>query len=235
MTRLIGAHRLLVGSLAVIVLGAVIGVLVWGLPSSGSGDPAASAGSSAASCPTTAAVTRSKTAVARSQARFLLEARGVVIHSDLRQIAHDRVLIEALGAHDTQLALAEANRQLVRHVVRIRVLDGARVILDANSTSFDVGGSSLQLRGADGRVLGRLEITVQDIIGFDKLVHKLIHANVVVRSSRGRMRTTLPAAGRIPLPRSGCARVGARTFVVRSFAERGFARERLTIWILTPA
>ena len=55
----------------------------------------------------------------------------MVIHADLRQIAHDRVLIGALSVGNLSAALAEANRQLVRHVVRIRVLRGPHVVLVA--------------------------------------------------------------------------------------------------------
>jgi len=159
----------------------------------------------------------------------------MVIHADLRQIAHDRVLIGALSVGNLNSALAEANRQLVRHVVRIRVLRGAHVALDANSTSFDVAGSGMQLHAADGRSLGRLQITVQDVIGFIKLVHKLNAADVVVRGTLGDMRTSLPAAAKLSLPRSGCTQIGSRQYVVRSFNEASFTGEPLTIWLLTVA
>ncbi len=159
----------------------------------------------------------------------------MVIHADLRQIAHDRVLIGALSVGNLNAALAEANRQLVRHVVRIRVLRGANGVLDANSTSFDVAGSGMQLHAADGRSLGRLQITVQDVIGFIKLVHKLDAADVVVRGARGHVRTSLPAAAKLPLPLSGCTQVGAHRYVVRSLNETSFTGEPLTIWLLTAA
>jgi len=159
----------------------------------------------------------------------------MVVHDDLRQIAHDRVLIGALSVGNLNSALTEANRQLVRHVVRIRVLRGAHVALDANSTSFDVAGSGMQLHAADGRSLGRLQITVQDVIGFIKLVHKLNAAEVVVRGARGQVRTSLPAAAKLSLPLSGCTQIGAHRYDVRSLEETSFTGEPLTIWLLTAA
>ena len=159
----------------------------------------------------------------------------MVIHADLRQIARDSILLGDLRAGNLNSALAEANRQLVRHVVRIRVWRGRRVLVDVNSTSFDVAGSGMELRASNGGGLGRLQITVQDVIGFIKLIHKLNAADVVVRGARGHVRTSLPGAARLSLPRSGCTQIGARRYVVRSFSEAAFSGEPLTIWLLTAA
>ncbi len=161
--------------------------------------------------------------------------RGTVIHADLRQIASDPILLGALSSGSLDSALAEANRQLVRHVVQIRVLSGTRVLVDANPTSFDVGGSGMALHAPNGRSLGRLQITVQDVIGFIKLIHKLNAADVVVRDTHGRMRTSLPAAAALSLPPFGCTQIQGSRYVVNSFHETGFTGEPLTIWVLTRA
>ena len=186
-------------------------------------------------CPTPAAVARASIALGAARHRYLTEARGAVIHLDLRQIANDPVLLAALDAEDLRSALVEANRQLVRHVVQIRVLRGPRVLVAANARSFDVGGSGVELRGRNGRRLGRLEITVQDVIGFIKLIHKVDHADVVVRSGGDQVRTSLHGAATVALPRLGCTQIGAHTYVVRSFNETSFTGEPLTIWVLTVA
>ena len=107
------------------------------------------------------------------------------------------------------------------------------MLLDANPTSFDVAGSTVELRGAGGSSLGTLQITVQDVIGFIKLVHKLNAADVLVRGAGGQMRTSLPAAASVSLPSSGCALVGSRQYVVGSFHETSYTGEPLTIWVLT--
>jgi hypothetical protein len=193
-------------------------------------DSAASSGGCSA-----AAERRADRALEKARARYLNEAQGAVIHIDLHQIAHDATLIGALSSGHLGAALVAANRQLVRHVVQIRVLQGSRVLVDANPTSFDVRGSAIDLRNSTGRSLGRLAITVQDVIGFNKLVHKLDAADALVRGAAGQLRTTLPAAAHVSLPRSGCTQIGSRTHVVRSFDETSFTGEALTIWILTAA
>jgi hypothetical protein len=189
---------------------------------------------SSTSCPTPAATALASKAVAEAKGRYALEASGAAIHADLRQIAHNTAFVEALRARNLPLALEVANGELVRHVVRIRVLQGSRVLVDANPTSFDVNGSSITLR-AGGRTLGQLKITVQDIIGFIKLDRRLYHVQTVVRSANGQMRTSLLAATRAPLPSSGCVQVGRRTYVVSTFPEKSFTGEALTVWVLSPA
>jgi hypothetical protein len=177
-------------------------------------------------------VDRANKALGAAKARYLMEAQGAVMHADLRQIAHDTVLLQALNAGRLGAAVAEANRQLVRHVVRIRVQRGSRVLVDANPSSFDVAGSGTELRGPTGGSLGRLQITIQDVIGFIKLVNKLNSVDVVVRAGTGQVRTSLPVAAAVSLPASGCTQIGPRRYVVRSFNETSFTGGALTIWIL---
>jgi len=197
--------------------------------------PRAVASLSSRGCPSRAAASRARRALGAAKARYLLEQQGSTIHADLRQIARDRALLGALSAGNLHSALAEANRQLVRHVVRIRVLANTQVVVDANPTSFDVAGSGLQLRAPNGRILGRLQITVQDVIGFIKLVHKLDAAEVVVDGAGGQVRTSLPAAANLSLPRSGCTRIGSHEYVVSSFERTSFSGEPVTIRVLTGA
>jgi hypothetical protein len=185
-------------------------------------------------CPTPAAAAAASRAVAEAKSRYAFESSGATIHADLRQIAHNAAFVAALQAGNLPLALEVANRELVRHVVRIRVLKGSQVLVDANPTSFDVNGSTLTLH-AGGRTLGRLKITVQDIIGFIKLDRRLYHVQTVVRSANGQMRTSLLAATTAPLPSSGCVQVGRRAYVVSTFPETSFTGEALTVWVLSPA
>jgi hypothetical protein len=224
----------LAGALAVVLLGATIALAGGILPSSAPA-PQRALAAAGRGCPTPAAASRAGAALSAATQRYLTEERGRVIHADLRQIASDPILIGNLSTGKLSSALAEANRQLVRHVVRVRVLRGSRVLVDANSTSFDVGGSGVQLHARNGRSLGRLQITAQDVIGFIKLVHKLNAAEVVVRSSAGNARTSLPAAATLALPRSGCTQIGRTRYVVSSFDETSFSGEPLTIWVLTAA
>jgi hypothetical protein len=225
--------RPLLTGIVVMLAGAAILVPVWLLLSSSPDlESRAAAGPGGSTCPTGLASSRANQALVWARARYLTEAQGRVIHADLRQIASDMTLVGALSGGELHRAMVAANRQLVRHVVRIRVLRGSRVLVDANPSSFDVRGSGIELRSPNGTSLGRLQITVQDVIGFIKLTDKLTPADVVVRSGGGQMRTSLPAVAISPLPASGCTRIGSRPYVVRSFKETSFTGEPLTIWLL---
>ncbi len=215
---------------AIVVPAIAVGVVLLLAPG-GAAPTRALANAASRACPASAE-SRVSQAVRAAKARYLNEAQGAVVHADLRQIAHDQALLEALGRGRLGAALAAANRQLVRHVVQIRVLQGSRVLVDANPTSFDVRGSITELRSPSGRRLGQLQVTLQDVIGFIKLVHKLNAADVVVRGAGGQERTSLPAAAGASLPQSGCTQIGSRRYAVRSFTESDFTGEPLTIWIL---
>jgi hypothetical protein len=173
-------------------------------------------------------------AVAYARNRFHEEWHGLAAHVALRRAAADRQFVQALTASDLTAARAEANRLLIGHLVRLRVVRGSRVLVDANSSSFAVPGPSRTLRTRRGRVLGQLTVTVQDVIGFVKLVQRHGGGYAVVRGQRGQLRTTLAA---VPsrLPRSGCTTVAGTPYAVRSFPETSFSGEPLTVWVLVAA
>jgi hypothetical protein len=240
------APRPFAGALAILLLAAAIGLGACGGSSS---DPRTVAAVSVSTepgvpnaaahgCPSPAAVMRARRQLRLAKMRFRIEARGSVIHADLRYIAHNRILLDALRSGNLVAARAEIDRlqhsQIVKHVTRIRIVRGAHVLIDGWPTSFDVGGSEMRLRSG-GRRLGRVQITVQDIIGFIKLEHRHNATEVLVRGADGQVRTLLAAAKRVPLPLSGCAWVGGRRYVVSSFKERGFTGEPIAIWLLSAA
>lgn len=236
------------GALMAVLLGAAIGLSACG--ASGS-DPAPShapylaaaappnlAHAAAHGCPGPAAAARARAVLRGAKRRFQIESRGSAIKADLRYIAHDRVLLDALASGNLAAAREEVlhlqHSQIVKHVTRIRLMRGSHVLIDGWPSSFDVAGSERKLH-AHGRSLGSVQITIQDIIGFIKLEHRHDATEVVAHGSRGQVRTLLPAAERKTLPASGCTRVGARRYMVRSFTETGFTGEQLRIWLLTPA
>ena len=69
---------------------------------------------------------RLRSAVAHAEGRFNLEVTGSAAHAQLTRIAQDATLLAALRAGRFAAALAEADRQLIHHVVRIRVSRGSR-------------------------------------------------------------------------------------------------------------
>jgi hypothetical protein len=189
----------------------------------------------AANSCTSAGAQRRVTAAAHSaRVRYGLERYGVAVHVALRSVAADRILTDALRAGNLAAARAEAVHLVLghRHVSAIRVIRGSRVLIDTNVYPFDVAGAQAPLRDRHGVVVGTLHVTIQDVIGFIRLVHKYGGSQLVVRGSRGEAKSSLPAALSANLPATGCATVAGRTYAVRSFGETSFTGEPLTIWIL---
>jgi hypothetical protein len=120
-----------------------------------------------------------------------------------------------------------------KHVVRLRLLRGGRVLTDVGGR-FVVGEEAAELRTPDGRDLGRLEISMQDVLGYRKLVNRLTGGDVVIRGSSGHVETSLPAAAAVSLPGSGTVSLRGQTYVVREFHEHGFGGEPLSVWLLVP-
>lgn len=248
--------RIRLGGLLITGLLAVMAGLAWADPDSFQGGPEgktafiprrpAGAGprGSGLSRPPIAAGRRRpiKRSVAVAKRTYHHEALGGPVFVQLRRIAKDRVLLADLGAGDLVGAQAEAAIQLSSpanhhaHVTRIGVMRGSRVIVNAvvnANGSFVVAPATRELRW-HGRRVGTLLISIQDVIGFIKLVHKFTGSEVVVRGSSGQVRTSLPAAASVQLPRSGRVTLDGRTYLTRSFPERGWGGERLRVWILRP-
>jgi hypothetical protein len=186
-----------------------------------------------ARCPTGSAAAHIHAVLRAARYRYSQERVGLAVHVAFRRIEHDGALVRALRAGDLRTAQGRADQLLIGHVVRIRIRGGSRVLVDANPTSFAVGGTLRSLR-LHGRTLGQMEVSIQDVIGFIKLVHEYDGGDAVVRGSRGQARSSLATLpGR--LPSSGCVSISGRRYAVDAFAEPGFAHERLTVWVLAPA
>ncbi|MCA1689793.1 MAG: hypothetical protein LC720_04950 [Actinobacteria bacterium] len=168
--------------------------------------------------------------------RYHLESGGAAVRAALSLVARDPALGDALAAGDLAAAGREALRWVAgrHHITAIRVVRAGRVLVGTERYPFDVAGARRVLRRG-GRVLGTLEVTIQDVIGFIRLVHKFTGSQVVVRGAAGDARSSLPAALAAPLPTSGCASVGGHAYAVRSFGVADFTGAALRIWILTAA
>jgi hypothetical protein len=159
------------------------------------------------------------------------EADGAVGHAAVRRIARDPALLSALRSDNAAALRAAALRQLFdpgKHVVRLSVVRDGRPLTDVGG-AFVVAPAQLRLR--DGDVL---MASMQDVVGYVKLVHRLTGAQVVVRGVPGHVESSLPAAARAALPAAGDATVAGHAYVVRSFHETGYGGERLDVWVLSP-
>ena len=178
-----------------------------------------------------------------AKAIYYRETKGAKVFQQLGRIARDSILLNALAKGDVAGAQADANAQLrspvnhLAHVTRISVTRGSRVLVNAtvNSDGVYVVAPQARILRLHSRVLGTLLVSLQDVTGFVKLVHRITGAEVVVRGASGHVRTSLGAAAGARLPSSGHATIAGRGYVVRSFGEIGWGNEPLTAWILQRA
>jgi hypothetical protein len=178
-----------------------------------------------------------------AKATYYNETKGRKLFQQLGRIARDGILLDALSRGDLAGAQAEADAQLRRpvnhfaHVTRISVIRGSRVLVNAtvNSDGVYVVAPGTRVLRSHGRVLGTLLVSLQDVTGFVKLVHRLTGAEVLVRGASGHVRTSLGAAASVRLPSSGHVTIAGRGYFVRSFPEVGWGNEPLTVWILEGA
>jgi hypothetical protein len=163
------------------------------------------------------------------------EVGGATVRRQVLRIGHDRTLLAALERNDPAAVRAETLRQLFlpgKHVVRLRVVRGSRSLGDVGGR-FVVAGAQEQLRAPNGASLGELQASIQDVIGFVKLTHRLTGADVVVRGSASQVEAWPASAAQLSLPASGGTAFAGHTYDVSSFRAVGFGGEPLTIWILT--
>jgi hypothetical protein len=182
------------------------------------------------------AATHADTLAQVAQRIYQQEVGGAVGRSSVRRIARDATLDRALADGNAKALRAEMLRQLFmpgKHVVRLRVVRDGRALSDVGGR-FVVGGPAVDLRAPDGRSTGRLEISLQDVLGYRKLVNRLTGADVVIRGSAGHVETSLRAAARASLPEGGTMTLQGRSYLVREFRERGFGGEPLRVWLLLP-
>ena len=186
---------------------------------------------------------RMSATVSAAQHAYDRETKGSKLNRETDRIAADPVLLSALARGDAAGAQAEARAQLLssgshlEHVTRISIARAARVLVNAtlNSDGSFVVAPARRTLYAHGRSLGTLLVSIQDVTGFVKLVHRRTQAEVVARGSSGQVRSSLPAATPLALPPSGSVSIAGSRYAVSSFHELGWGGEALTVWMLARA
>jgi hypothetical protein len=221
------------GRLAATVALALTGLV--GVAACGSGSTPARPAADCPTCAATIAQVKADTLASVAQRIYRQEVYGSPNGAAYARIAPLAGLSRGLETHDYALARRTILDQPVRHAVRVRVLSRAGKKLVDVGLGFVIAGAPHPLIAPDGRDLGRITVSIQDVIGFVKLVHRLTGTGVVVRGSLDQhVETSLPAALPVSLPKSGPTQIAGRTYTVSSFAGAGFAGERLRVWILAP-
>jgi hypothetical protein len=175
------------------------------------------------------------TAVARRQ--YSAEIHGGAAFAALHRVGRDPVLLRTLQTGNVSATRAYVRRQFQAvwyhfHVSRMRILQGSRVVVETG-VPFVVAPVQMTLHGPGGRTLGRLQVSIQDEIGFVRLIHRHHPVQVVVRGQRaGHVRTSLPAAARVTLPSTGSVTIAGQRYRVSAFDQKAWDNEPVRISIL---
>ena len=146
-------------------------------------------------------------------------------------IEADSALAQAVSTGD----LATVHKRMVvllynhQHIVRIRVLQGGRVVDDIGGR--DVIWPTVATLRVGGREVGTAEFSVQDDTGYRLLAERLIGVHTVMRYGGHTVMTNI-GVGERPLPASGVVRVGSSDYLVASIVVGRFPVGQLHIYLL---
>jgi hypothetical protein len=174
---------------------------------------------------------------AGAKRRYAEEVSGGQAHATLRRVARDRALLGALRSGDLTRLRSYVHGRFDRmwyhwHVSRLRIVRGSRILTDVG-VPFVVAPSQMALRDAHGRSLATLQVSIQDVIGFVRYMHRNYPVDVVVRGrGAAHVRTSLPAALNARLPDAGTTTVAGTRYQVRSFRQTALGNEPVRVWIL---
>jgi hypothetical protein len=155
-------------------------------------------GGTAPPCGATAAQTTAATIGAIATRLYRVEARGPSTRRVLRHVARDRRFATAVG-NDDPVALRAAIVRFFRtpslHVVRVRATTADGRLVGDVGGPFVLAPASTVVRAADGRVVGRVTLSVQDDTGYMKLVRRFTGFGVVMRTATGEVPGSSAADG----------------------------------------
>jgi hypothetical protein len=203
--------------------------------------PTTPAAPAAAVHASSAAPTRAITSIDRLTAvakqRYATEVHGGQTYGTMHRVARDPALISALRSGDVTRVRAYVHSEFDRvwyhwHVSRMRIYRGTNMVIDVG-VPFVVAPSRMTMKDSSGKSLGTLEVSIQDVIGFVRYMHRNYPVDVVAKGrGAAHVRTSLPAALKVQLPDSGTATVAGKRYEVRSFMQTALGNEPVKVWIL---
>jgi hypothetical protein len=206
-----------------------------GAVASPASSPPSSPAATVTACGTEAAETLARTAGVVAKRIYAKELTSTEVSSDMRQVEGYGPLLSALESGN-RAATREAVTSLVyshTHVVRLRVTRGNEVLAD-------VGGPQIlaPVRGTlsrNGSTLGHYVLSVQDDLGYVKLVSRFIGVPLVLSGSSG----ALPIEGAVSpgpaaIPTHGSVSYRGRSYQAFSFSAQAFPSGALRVSLLVP-
>jgi hypothetical protein len=165
---------------------------------------------------------------------YTLEADGTVARVAAKRLARDPRLVAAARSGRPHALRAAALHQLFlpgKHVVRLSLERGPSSLVDVGGR-FVVAPAARMVPGTGGAVVSA---SVQDVVGYVKLFHRLTGQAIVVRGAHGHVEARPVSLLHVPMPlEAGAVQIGGRPYAARTFAEQGWAGEPLRVTVLVP-
>jgi hypothetical protein len=214
---------------------AAAGVIAAALPATGSGVPTHQA---ATTTRATAAAAVADPVITQMRSRYTSEVSGSAAKATLARLVREPGLVAAVRSQsDARIRAYVASRfrpvWYHWHVSRMRITRGSTTIVETG-VPFVVDGPTATVHDAGGKALAKVQISIQDVIGYVRLNKRHPGLDTVVRGQgAAHVRTSLPAALKVKLPSNGNVTIAGRRYHATSFDETGWKGEPLTIWILS--
>jgi hypothetical protein len=161
------------------------------------------------------------------------ELQSPATDRDKRQIENQAQLISALQSGDRS-AIDAAVHSLVyshTHIVRLRVSRAGKLLSDIGGP-YIIAPVSGRLR-VDGRTLAKYVFSVQDDLGYAKLVKRFIGAPLVLRTDSGQVPIPeLLSPGPASIPDRGPVDYHGATYEAYSFNAKAYPSGRLRVSLL---
>lgn len=210
-------------------------------PSAPAATPPAPSGATAPSAATAACAKYGPEELAKSAgivARRIYagELRSSETSSDKRQIENNGPLLSAVESGD-HAAIGAAVHSLVyshTHIVRLRVDHGSELVSDVGGP-YILAPVTGTLR-SHGRTIGHFVFSVQDDLGYVKLVSRFIGVPLILRTASGQVPIEgLLSPGPATIPDHGPVRYQGTTYQAYSFLAGAYPSGRLRVSLLLRA
>lgn len=191
---------------------------------------------SGALCGATRTATVANTIGAVGERLFRDEQSGAATARVLRIVAGDRGFISAVATDDPaalRAAIVRFFRNPSLHVVRIRAVTAGGKLVNDVGGPYVLAPASAPVR-SNGRVIGRVTLSIQDDTGYVKLMRGFAGADVILRTPAGQVPGSSLFPGPSAVPSRGTVSFAGLAYQAFSFSAGAFPSGSLRISLLSP-
>jgi len=173
--------------------------------------------------------------VAAARRIYDAELHGRESKADAIHVQQDQALLRALATGSLPAVRAAVHRIVYTphwHIVRLRVLRGGKVLADVGGPHVIAPVDGV-LRSA-GHTLGTYVMSVQDDLGYMKLVTRFIGVPLDLYSGHSQIMGTLSPAPPVPPGTGTSVTVKGRTYLTELLHTRAFPAGQLTVGLFVP-